>query len=587
MRVVTHRWRSWSRPRSGYGGAWPVVLAGLALAVRPLAGQAVRGQLVDRSNGFPIGGAFVVLLDQQGTEVARVLTGDAGSFLIRAPGPGTYRLQSKRIGFRMQESLPIVLAEGQTVSYRLEVEAVPARLPPVVVEGRPQCGSRGDEGSAVAQLWEEAREALAAVRWTEGQRVYDYTLELFERDLAPAGQRVEKERTWARSGSAEVPFRSLPAESLAAYGYVVGNDREGRTYYAPDAGVLLSDVFLEDHCFTARQGSGELAGLVGLAFVPAPRRRLPDVRGVLWLDRETAELRFLEYRYANLPAFLPEGALGGRVEFLRLENGAWIVLDWSIRMPLMGLVVDRSSGRPRDPTVLGFRERGGKVTAIRTSSGALVYSAGVAILGGTVVDSTRQGARLARAAVEVAGTPYRAVSDADGRFQISAPLEGTYAAIFRHPRLDSLGITPDPQPVALARGRRASVVLAIPPEPRIVERLCPGGMARGERVLTGVVRDATGRPVAGAEVLASWQAIGGAPGAPVVTELHAAAAADSAGRYVLCGMPPARLRLSARAGQNHSAEVVLEFSASGVWIEEREYRSAPGRIWTQDLALRR
>lgn len=565
----------------------PVALLGVALAGRPLAAQAVRGQLVDRSNGFPIGGAFVVLVDQQGAEVGRALTADAGTFLIRAPGPGAYRLQSKRIGFRMKESPPIVLAEGQTVSYRLEVEAVPARLPPVVVEGRPQCGSRGEEGSVVAQLWEEAREVLAAVRWAEGQRVYDYTLQMFERDLAPVGERVEKERTWVRSGSSETPFRSLPAESLAAYGYVVGSDREGRTYYAPDAGVLLSDVFLEDHCFTARQGSGELAGLVGLAFAPAPGRWLPDVRGVLWVDRETAELRFLDYRYANLPAFLPEGALGGRVEFLRLENGVWIVLSWSIRMPLMGLVVDRSSGRPRDPTVLGFRERGGRVAAIRAPGGALVYAAAVAILDGTVVDSTRQGVRLVGAAVELAGTPHRAVSDAEGRFQISAPLEGTYGVVFRHPRLDSLGVSPDPRPVVLRRGRRASVVLAIPPEPDIVQRLCPGGMGLGERVLTGVVRDAAGRPLAGARVLASWQAIRGAAGTPVAAALEAEAQADSAGRYVLCGVPQARLRVSARAGESRSPEVVLEFSASGVWIEEKAYRSSPGRIWTQELTLRR
>jgi hypothetical protein len=88
-------------------------------------------------------------------------------------------------------------------------------------------------------------------------------------------------------------------------------------------------------------------------------------------------------------------------------------------------------------------------------------------------------------------------------------------------------------------------------------------------------------------VLASWQAIRGAAGAPADAAAEAEAAADSAGRYVLCGAPQARLRVSARAGESQSPEVVLEFSASGVWIEEKAYRSSPGRIWTQDLTLRR
>src|SRR5574341_251420 len=176
-----------------------LVVSALAGAV-PLPAQAVRGQLVDQGNGFPIGGAFVVLLDQAGGEVARVLTGPDGTFLLRAPAPGTYRLQSKRIGFRVSHSPPLALAEGQTIGFRLHVEAVPTRLPPVVVEGHPQCGTRGEEGTAVARLWEEVREALAAVRWTAGQRALRYTVESFERDFGAVGSRVLKEQRSTRSG---------------------------------------------------------------------------------------------------------------------------------------------------------------------------------------------------------------------------------------------------------------------------------------------------------------------------------------------------------------------------------------------------
>src|SRR3990172_5928581 len=162
----------WDEGATYRGGALTAV-AGAA----PLPAQAVRGQLVDLGNGFPIGGAFVVLLDQERKEAARVLTGPDGTFLFSAPRPRTYPLQSKRIGFRVAESPPLTLAAGETIGYRLRVEAVPARLPPVVVEGRPQCGTRGEQGTAVAQLWEEAREALAAVHWTAGQRALPYPVE--------------------------------------------------------------------------------------------------------------------------------------------------------------------------------------------------------------------------------------------------------------------------------------------------------------------------------------------------------------------------------------------------------------------------
>jgi len=572
------------RPRLGVPG---LLVLGLGLGARPLAGQAVRGQLVDRANGFPIGGAFVVLLDQGGTEVARALTSDAGTFLIRAPVPGTYRLQSKRIGFRMQESPPIVLDRGQTLTYRLEIEAIPARLPPVVVEGRPQCGNRGEEGSAVAQLWEEAREALAAVRWVETERPYRYSLHLYERDYGVDGERVEQERSWTRSGSYDTPFKSVPAESLAAHGYVVGDDREGRTYYAPDAAVLLSEVFLEGHCFTAREGTGELAGLVGLAFAPAPGRRLPDVRGVLWVDRESAELRFLEYRYANLPAALPEGALGGRVEFLRLQTGAWIVLNWSIRMPLLGLVVDRL-GRRQDLKLLGFRERGGRVTAIQEyHTGRLAYSAAMALVDGTVVDSTRHGRPLAGARVLLAGTAYGALSDSGGHFQIAAPIEGTYGIGFTHPRLDSLALGLEPRPVRLERGRRTSLLLAVPPESAIVGRLCPGGLGEGERVVVGVVRDPGGRPVPGAEVRGSWRAGGAVAALRATPMMEARSVADSAGRYVLCAVPQGRVRLEASGGEGLQGAVVLQFEEQGVWVDEQHYRTLTGRVWSQDVLLRR
>ena len=561
------------------------VLAGTA----PLRAQAVRGQLVDGGNGFPIGGAFVVLLDQGGVEVARVLTGPDGTFLLRAPGTGTYRLQSKRIGFRVSNSPPLTLEEGQTVGFRLRVEAVPARLPPVVVEGRPQCGSRGEEGTAVAGLWEEAREALAGVRWTAGQGALHYTVERVERDFAVAGGRVLNERRSTRSGYGETPFKSVPGEELVMRGYVVPGPADTMDYYAPDAEVLLGDAFVNTHCFSARDGGDEHPGLVGLVFEPVPTRTLPDVEGVLWIERSTLELRFLDFTYAELPWELPKGVLGGRVEFMRLPTGAWIVKNWWIRMARMGRVVYRESGRQAEAKVLGYREAGGEVVTITAAPGDVLFSALDAILEGTVVDSSRGGLPLAGATVFLVGTQREVTADARGQFQLAARMDGEYGISFRHPRLDSLPVAPETVKVRLARGSRAGVALSVPPEPVVLARLCPAGLAEGERIIVGrVYQVGTTTPVPAVEVQATWQSVGSAAPLWTTRRFEPTSTTDTGGFYGFCGVPQEeRVTLRVLGASGPSAQVVLDFSEAGVWVDEKLYRSLPGRIWTQHFQITR
>ena len=565
------------------------VLASALSVAAALHAQAVSGVLVEKGNGRPIRGAFVVLLDERDGEVMRTLTDDAGRFLLRAPNAGTYRLQSKRIGFRLFASEPLTLAADQTLAYRVEVAAVPAMLPPVIVEGRPQCGSRGAAGSVTARLWEEAREALAAVSWTSGEGRHRYQLLHFVREYGPIGRQVVKDSSWSSSGYSDSPFTSLPARQLADVGYVVAGRRDTMDYYAPDAAVLLSDVFLDTHCFTAIEGTAEYTGLVGLAFEPAPARRLPEVDGVLWFDRSNAELRHLEFEYTNLPSWLPEGALGGRVEFMRLTEGGWIVRQWWIRMAKMGRIVYRDTGRLPEPKVLGYREHGGQVSSIRTPRGTLAYSAREAILEGTVFDSTRR-VPLARATVFLEGSGDSTRSDDRGSFALNTSAEGAYAVSFRHPRLDSLGVTAPSVGAVLAPGVRTSVVLSVPREARIVEGLCATEPLReGERVMVGVVREGgSGRPVPGADVEIRWQTIGGTPGVTLQARTsRIATVADSAGRYVLCGVPLGLVTLRATASGVLTVESLFRFVEEGVWVGDNRYRSFPGRIWTAEISLKR
>ncbi len=577
---------SWAARRS-----WTVaaLTLGTLLPVRARA-QAVRGELVDRVSGVGVAGGFVVLLDSSGTEVGRALTDAAGRFLLRAPAAGIYRLQSKRIGFRAFRSPSLPLLAGQTVDYRLVVESIPLPLPAVIVKGRPLCGSRGAEGTLVARLWAEAREALGAVAWTTRQP-YRYELDLYRRGLDPYDRSIRSERAWSASGYYRTPFRSASPDELAQHGYVAEQDRT-RTFYGPDVDVLRSDAFIQTHCFSVVAGRHADSALVGLTFKPVPGHDTPDVRGTIWLDRKSAELARVDFEYVHLPDNLPEGPGRGRVTFLHLPSGAWVVREWWIRIPIMGLAP--LFGR-REPRLVEVQESGGRVVRV-TDEERVLYAADLATLNGTVVDSTR-GRPLAGATVRLVNTTFEATSDGAGRFQLAGSMDGDYRVTFTAPRLDSLGYVPAAVPVALHVGRTASVTLAVPPESTIVEQLCPDSEAPpGSRVVLGVVHAAaTAASPAPTALRVSWHdTTAAAPGALAeqlallgMKTRTAAAPLDSAGRYLMCGVPVGpRLLVQAVRGEMLVATATLRFAPGGVRAGDRYYSMSRGtRIWRQDLVV--
>lgn len=567
------------------------VLGALLLTASPagLISQTVRGRVIDRTSGVPVARGFVILLDSSGVEIARALSDDQGRFLMKAASAGSYRLQSKRIGFRASVSPSILLGAGEFREYDFEVQAIPLRLPTLVVTGRPQCGAL--EGALVGQLWEEIRAALAAVSWTSRQP-YRYENVLYERNLDALGRSVRRERTRRRFGFFETPFRSAPPERLARDGYIV-HEGGTRVFYGPDVNVVRSESFVQTHCFGAVAGTGRDTSLVGLAFEPVPASKTPDIGGTLWVDRATAELRHLDFRYVNLPPDLQDATLGGEVRFLALPSGGWIVREWWIRTPLRTWV---ETWTERELRVVGLQQTGGRVMGI-VADGQPVYGADLATLSGTVFDETRS-VPLAGAKLQLTGTPYTATTDAAGRFTLTGTMEGEYEVTFTHPRLDSLGYSPEPVSVPLRPGDVAGVRLTIPPERVIVTQLCPDTAAAADSyVLHGTVRDRVTRsPVSGAQVRVSWQEVKGwTAGMPIAVqgrlrpfilgERGATVGTDSLGRYLVCGVPSGR-RVTVTAAQGRvgqTASLVFE-NNDGVWVGDA-WTPHAGRIWQQDLTL--
>lgn len=337
----------------------PWALAGLAQAV-PLAGQTVEVRVAEELTGIPTAGAIVrLLLDT--TVVMQGLADEAGRIVFRVAVPGRYRLKVDRIGFPGILSEPFPLEMGEAVRRDLVMPARRVELPAIEVRGESHCGPSA--GDALAEsLWDEIRKALTANVLTQRAQQVVLQVDEFERKVDLNGRTLPERAVGSRTTRGP-PFATVPATALATEGFV-SIVRDTTVFNAPDAALLLSDPFVETHCF--RAVSRQKDSLVGLAFRPVPGRLVPDVRGTLWVQRVTTELRFLEYRYVFPAGEREPDQLGGRVEFSRLPSGAWIVSSWHIRMPRTGPSYVRTPAgvRRENQMLVGYLDRGARATVI-------------------------------------------------------------------------------------------------------------------------------------------------------------------------------------------------------------------------------
>jgi len=537
-----------------------LIVAGLFCVPAYLPAQIVQGQVVDSISEMPVARGFVVLLDSIGNEVARSIAGGDGTFTLRAPTGGLYRLRSERIGFRAFLSDSLSLQDGETVDLSLRVEALPIRLGSVIVPGNKRCTTNPEQSANTVIVWEEIRKALEATVWGEEQELSHYRQYSYRRELNGRRDRIASESLTTKSGLAEAPFSSSPPEQLAREGYIVERD-DGAWYYVPDAQTLLDTQFLDTHCFHVVRDARHRPGQVGLAFAPMSDRRLADVEGALWLDEASSELRELEVRHTGVRYNIRDRRIGGTVKFMMLPSGAWIVREWQVRTPVFTMTDDphripRHSGR-----VAGFTDTGGEIYEIFTRDGTKVYQAPVATVFGTVFDST-SGTHLAGVFVTVVGSDFRTHTDSAGRFELGVPLDGEYTLSLNHPRLDSVATPDQLENVKLARGSSTEVTFAIPHVRSNLRRHCGSSvLSRENGVIFGVVRaSGSGAPTNGAKVSASWQSIDLSSRVGVVRNFHEEINTDDSGFYAICDVPAGRrIALMAEKDGTTSREASLIF----------------------------
>ncbi|MDE2794971.1 MAG: carboxypeptidase-like regulatory domain-containing protein [Gemmatimonadota bacterium] len=474
--------------------------------------QTVRGRLLDPDGVTGLGSAMVVLEDRNGTEVERALSRNNGLFQLTAPAPGSYRLRAERIGYATTHTDFFDLAAGETITQNIVAAVQAITLEGIEAGGERKCTVRPAEGLAVTRVWEEARKALSAAAWTQERGYYQYEMMNVNRRLEPESRKVLGEERSYNRGYMQAPYVSRPADSLVNGGFARITPRES-LYWAPDAEVLLSDPFLDTHCFNLRTDAEEAPGLIGLSFEPVPGRRLPDIGGTLWLDLSTSRLERLDftYRNLNLPRTILTSGIGGTLEFEALPNGTWIVNSWRIRMPKAGMGTNLISGGGT-AVLQEIIVQGGDVIRVHGNEGTVLEAddlgGGIA---GVILDTLRAGLPNARVFVE--GTGIESFTDPDGKFQLAGLEPGVYSVTFSHPYLEPYAYTPEPFEVEVLADTDtpAQISFTAPTVARIIRGLCRdverpestvslGQEVQANGILVGRVTDSGGDPVPNASV---------------------------------------------------------------------------------------
>jgi len=338
-----------------------------AAAASGLRAQDTRAELrikLSSPDGSPVSGALVALLNVRDSVVAEGLASENGTRLLVAPR-GAYRVRVRRIGYLPFISSELTIPRGEELV--LNIESPRVTLQSIVVTSNSPCGRNDPNSQALSTVWDEIDKALRSSQLTMQDLLGIGRARRYSRDIDSSGVVVGGDSS-EFSITDRRPFGVEDPAKLAKEGYVTGDMDQGWTIFGPDETVLLSEGFASTHCFRLVRDR-ERPTQIGVSFQPVPRREVPDISGVIWVDQVTSELREINFHFVNA-AELSRFNAGGYTRFLRVPSGAWIVAEWKLTAPKLML-------RPGGPyassrlVVVGRRDTGGGI--LRPPQGTTRY----------------------------------------------------------------------------------------------------------------------------------------------------------------------------------------------------------------------
>jgi len=506
--------------------------------------QQLRGVIRDSATAYVIAGAVASLFDASNRPIARTIADEQGRYRLSAP-ESAVRLQILRIGYRPRD-IRLPANRGDSVlTIDVSMSPVPKFLSAVRVSDRAVCPERESGGEALG-LWEQARAGLLATVVARTERQARVRNVLYQREIDARSGKIVSQTMSRSSGVSSQPFiASRPAHEFARYGYMV-EDAGGRTYFAPDADVLLDPTFMTAHCFRIEVDDRRHGREIGLAFIPAPGRdTIVDVAGVLWLDRTTLDLRTMEFHYTGLEPVVTPKQNGGFLAFRGMPNGVVFIERWSILMPLLERRVARNADAQldmprhlrRDVSVSELHESGGELA--RATWPDAQWQATLGSVKGRVVERGT-GRPLKNVQVWLGGTYDAGISDSVGAFTFEELVPGPYTLKAADTVLAEFEIS---QSKTLALDVQREQPLTVTLEWRTLDDVM-ADLCRDERgppgaAVLGRTRNADGSPRSDVTFAAAWQAdiMITASGEISFRRISRTGRSDEKGVFHLCNVP--------------------------------------------------
>ncbi len=507
----------------------------LILGATTLPAQRITGLVRDSASRQPIAGGVVTFADGGGHALRQLITDTAGRFVTLAPA-GAVRLRVLHIGFRPVER-EVRAAPGTSVALDLLMSAVVIELDAVQTSSRKICSGQDNRGSAAAELWQQARAGLLATVVARRAVPADVHVLTFHQVYDSTGDHLLQQRSAVAGGSFQRPFgAAASAGDFAHTGFVV--DAGGaRTYYAPDADVLLDPQFAAEHCFSVAVDARNHAGEIGLAFEPARNASngIVDVAGTLWLRTSRPEMEALTFYYVNIEAVADAASAGGTLTFTTMSNGVVVLSSWELTAPVVAKELEGPFGsRTWHYRVTQVHHIGG-VLADASWPGGDHWVGPLGTLGGRVVRGTGSvPAPGVRVWLDITGDS--TTTGADGTFRFPNLLPGMYTLHAVDPALLAFHAEPPVQldvVVRVGQDTLPSVVLLSYDD--IEHRLCQDeAVGRYGTVVMGRLTTDRGPPPWAVELRLTWPAGGMSEGA------SQRVAPSAGGRFYVCGIPRRR-----------------------------------------------